>query len=122
MKLSFEGSSFKKKIIHKTKKMYLKDRKDDLSIPLKHLVSPQLFYCDPMVFLQPLTLKTVMQLKALDKHIFVLYWDNSQLRKTRKKGFLLFPYKVLELFLISFMCGYFSSRLELPVLPVSNPV
>lgn len=72
MKLSFEGSSFKKKIIHKTNKMYLKDRKADLSIPLKHLVSPQLFYCDPVVFLQPLTL-TVMQLKALDKHIFVLY-------------------------------------------------
>lgn len=63
-----------------------------------------------------------MQLKALDKYIFVLYWDNSQLRQTRKRGFLLFPYKVLELFLISFVCGYFSSRLKLPVLPVSNPV
>lgn len=40
----------------------------------------------------------------------------------RKMGFLLFLHGVLELLLISFMHGYFSSRLKLPVPPVSNPV
>lgn len=54
MKLSFEGNLFRRKIIHKTNKINLKDRKADLNILLKHLVSPQLFYCYPMVFFQTL--------------------------------------------------------------------
>lgn len=62
----------KKKIIHKANKIHLKDRKADLNILLKHLVSPQLFYCNPMVFFQT-DFEAVMQLKSLEKHIFVLY-------------------------------------------------
>lgn len=56
MKLPFEGKLFRKKI-HKRNEVCLKDRKADFSTLLKHHISLQLFYCDPMAFLQHLTLR-----------------------------------------------------------------